>query len=333
MRPPRFSSHNLKDRRVAEIHFVTGKGGVGKSSVAAALASHLEKSGQGPVLLIEVQGSGHSLELLRVDQIQFNNTHVPGHTNLWAARILPKESFKQYFGVLLGLGGQSTLAMATNLFKERIVELVVENKIVSAFIDVCPGLEPAVLLGKIHWEATQGHTPEEKIPWRHVVVDAPATGHGVMLFKSTFAMTEVFSRGVFFRAATEIKEFVRSPKDFHIYLVSTPEELPLRESVEMLAALKGLELPRPKVVINRYTSAEGQSLTPRSTGLPAEWQREVDFERESISESAELLGNFFRDLPAETVKYFLPEIVRTESQSFLVSLREQLGEQIGKPPR
>src|SRR5688572_12621663 len=97
----------LKDRRGARIHVVTGKGGVGKSSVAAGLASSLEKSGQGPVLLLEVQGSGHSLNLLDVEIIQFANPHVPGHTNLWAARILPKESFKQYFTVLLGMGGES----------------------------------------------------------------------------------------------------------------------------------------------------------------------------------------------------------------------------------
>lgn len=314
-----------------KVHFITGKGGVGKSSIAAALASHLEKSGQGPVLLLEVQGSGHSLELLGVSPISFENTHVPQHTNLWGARILPKDSFKQYFGVLLGLNNESSFAIATNMIKERLVDVVMDNKVVSAFIDVCPGLEPAVLLGKIHWEATQGKTPEERISWKHIVVDAPATGHGVMLFKSAFALTEVFTRGIFFRAASEIRTFVRERENFSIYVVSTPEELPLKESLEMLEALEQLKLPRPKMILNRFTPLKSQTPVPMSSSknpLAAEWQREIQFEQDSILESAELLEKFYAALPSGTATLHLSEIVRFNSSDFLSLMREQLGKQI-----
>ncbi len=145
-------------RPKTQLHIVTGKGGVGKSTVAASLTRALAEKGEGPVLLIEVQGSGRSLGLLGLeDHFRYEVQAVPDLNNVWACRILPKPAFRQYFSLLLALGQHdSAFAQLTSSLRERLVDTVLENKIVSAFVDVCPGLEPAALLGKVHWESTEG---------------------------------------------------------------------------------------------------------------------------------------------------------------------------------
>lgn len=263
---------------MAELHFVTGKGGVGKSTVAAALAQRLVSEGRGPVLLIDVQGSGWALRLLGLEGAPFENTPLPGLTGAFGSRILPKDSFKQYFGTLLALGKEnSAFGMATGAMRARLVDLVVENKIVSAFIDVCPGLEPAVLLGKMHWEATQGRSPSGE-RWAYVVIDAPATGHGVMLFKSTAALVEVFGVGVIFRQATEIMEFVRDPRRTHLWLVTLPEELPVAEAAQMARELLALKVPIFRTVLNRCTRVRCDAAADAPAGMSGEWAAELGYE-------------------------------------------------------
>jgi anion-transporting ArsA/GET3 family ATPase len=269
---------------MAELHIVTGKGGVGKSTVAAALALRFAREGRGPVLLVDIQGSGWALRLHGLNGAPFENTPLPLLPGGYGSRLLPKETFKQYFGLLLALGNEnSTFAAATGIVRSRIVDLAVENKVVSAFIDVCPGLEPAVLLGKIHWEAWKGGSPSENEPWAHVVVDAPATGHGVMLFKSMAALVDVFGAGIIFRQASEIMDFVRNPRSTKLWLTTLPEELPVAESLEMQRELAALRVPIYRTVLNRCSPVVPGAEAPASTGP---WVSEIGYESERAREQS-----------------------------------------------
>jgi len=284
---------------MAELHIVTGKGGVGKSTVAAALAMRFAREGRGPVLLIDVQGSGWALRLHGLNGCPFESTALPRLPGAYGARILPKESFKQYFGNLLALGNEaSAFGAATGIVRSRLVDLVVENKIVSAFIDVCPGLEPAVLLGKLHWEAWRGVSPSEDEPWSHVIVDAPATGHGVMLFKSTFALTEVFGSGVIFKQASEIMSFMRDPQRTKLWLVTLPEELPVAEGIEMARELTLLRVKPYRVVLNRCTEVSGTGVGD----LPGVWGEEAALEIERARRDADFEQELRRNIEAPLVR-------------------------------
>ncbi|MBS1983875.1 MAG: P-loop NTPase [Bdellovibrionales bacterium] len=308
---------------MAQLHFISGKGGVGKSTFAAALAMQLAQRREGPVLLLEVQGSGRSLQLCGLQGPKpYENTVLPDLPAAWGARLLPKETFRQYFSLLLSLGDQmSTFAAATSTLRERLVDVVFENKVVAAFIDVCPGLEPAVLLGKIHWEATVGRVPESREPWRHVVVDGPATGHGLMLFKSTNALTEVFGSGLIFKQASEIMRFVRNPTQTQVYVVTAPEELPIRETLDMSQSLAQMNLASYAFVMNRCSPRAEQSGTCNAN---AEWQREIAFERESARDQLALIESFRTQVATKSKLWLLPEIYSDDPAVIARTLAKEL---------
>src|SRR5690606_10614122 len=111
---------------------------------------------------------------------------------------------------------------------------------VEAFVHACPGLEPAVLLGKLEYESKNGRNPDTKEPWSFVVVDAPATGHSLMLFRSTFALMNVFAAGVVFKQARAIRDFVTDTQRFVVHLVTLPEELPVKEAHDLKTGLAQL---------------------------------------------------------------------------------------------
>lgn len=309
---------------MATLHFITGKGGVGRSTVAAALTRKLAEANEGPILLLEVQGSGRSLQLCGLEGPKpFNNTSLPALRNAWGARILPKESFRQYFSLLLALGNdQSSFANVTSNLRERLVDIVADNKIVSSFIDVCPGLEPSVLLGKLHWESTQGNAPQTSTPWKHVVVDGPATGHSLMLFKSTNALTEVFGAGVILKQASEIMSFIRNPQQTSVYIVSTPDELPLRETLDLRNGLANLKITVKGYLLNR---AQPQ---PKPSGsvifTSEEWKRETEFEHENASEQSRLTQEFRTQIDPKSFVQTLPEIYVDEPLEIARQLAREL---------
>ena len=198
-------------------------------------------------------------------------------------------------------------ARITQSLRERLVDAVVENNIVSSFIEVCPGLEPTVLLGKIHWEATEGKSPEESIPWKHIVVDAPATGHGIMLFRSTFSLLNVFGSGIILRQATAMKNFMTNPKSNRLCVVTLAEELPIQESVDLIRQFRELGIEPQNVVVNRISPLVREPerlLQSVPTSLAQEWAHEVEFEHDRARDQIALirklrnqLGEAFRVEP------------------------------------
>lgn len=311
-----------------QLHIVTGKGGVGKSTFAATLTRALAEAGKGPLLLIEIQGSGRSLEILGLeDHFSYESQAVPEMNNVWACRILPKPAFRQYFDLLLAMRNHdSAFAQLTSSLRTRLVDTVLDNKVVSAFIDVCPGLEPAALLGKVHWECTQGTVPNHETRWKHVVVDAPSTGHAIMLFRSTQALIDVFGSGLVFKQASEIMNLMRNPEQTHLYILSTPEELPLREASDLAQSLQKLDLPKPKFVLNRHRPAVVYSEEKVSTlealkVLSPEWAREAQLEIERTQEESALFKEFLDRESKRDFDLKLPELSHTlRDQKILVEL-------------
>lgn len=300
--------------RRTQLHFITGKGGVGKSTVAASLARKLSDEKRGPVLLLEVQGSGRSLQLLGVENFnQFETQAVTDLNHVWAARILPRPSFKQYFSLLLAMGNSdSAFANLTSGLREKLVDSIFNNKVVSAFIDVCPGLEPAALLGKVHWECTEGLTPETNIPWKHVIVDAPSTGHSLMLFRSTQALVQVFGKGLVFKQSQAIMDFVKDPHHSHIKIVTLPEELPIKEAEELDHAFRELKLPPVQFIVNRakypWVPADKQVEKVDPRGEKNSWGYQIQVEKERISEELSLVEEFKTRVDPSRVVSEIPEL-------------------------
>jgi len=315
-------------RLLAKVHFVSGKGGVGKSFVAAGLAVKLANRNEGPVLLIDIQGVGRALKLLGLNTTPFQNTGLPETESVYGARILPRETFRQYFSQVLALGNEnSSLAQLTLGLREKITDILLENRIVSAFVDACPGLEPATLLGKIHFEATEGCAPESETRWAHVVVDAPSTGHFLMLFKSTFAMMDVFQAGTVLKQAKSIREFALNSDNCLIHIVSNAEELPLQEAWEILKNLNLLGMKVSQFVINRIPPMDPSTFKIGAIKNPqTDWQREILLQEEIWKEQNRLIEEFISRFEQKPRISKIKETFHAASFEGVVEMEKQLSD-------
>jgi anion-transporting ArsA/GET3 family ATPase len=302
------------------VHFVSGKGGVGKSTLAAALALKLLRQNEGPVLLFDILGNGHGFALLGNEQVAYRTQASLRYPELFFSRLTPMESFKEYFSLLLSLGKEDAfVAQMTSRFRESLIEVVMENKAIRSFVKACPGLEPIVMLGKIFWEARNGKSPATKEAWAHIVVDCPASGHFLMLFRSALALKNVFASGVIHSQAQKMDRFIHDESMTRIYLASTLEELPLRETSETLAQLAKLNLRAHKIWLNRVPPLnEG---IPESTGvLTGSWEELRESEKSLLEEQRQLLKDFESSATSPLVK--VPELLPSPAEEMerLVSL-------------
>jgi anion-transporting ArsA/GET3 family ATPase len=244
-------------KKTAKVFFLTGKGGVGKTTLASALAINLAKKNHGPVLVIDANGPARVLKNLGLPADKIQSPLPQGletHNNLWGLRITPKTSFQEYFEKSLSWG-DGFLSTMTSTLRQKIVEKVANHKVVSAFVDVCPGLEPSVLTGKIFYEATQGICADVQKPWAYIVVDAPATGHGIMMFKSPFALSEIFQNGPIGNNARQVRNFFVNPDHFEVVVVTLPTEHAFKEAQDILQEIQKLGFSQYRIFMNRMVPA------------------------------------------------------------------------------
>ncbi|GDX81009.1 ATPase [Deltaproteobacteria bacterium] len=218
----------LSDRRVV---LVTGKGGVGKTTVAVSLALAAARRGK-RVLLCETQGATRVPALFGRPSKGYEPTQVA--TNLSTLSITPAEAIQEY--VLL------------QLHFVRLYKMVFQNRVMGPFVDAVPGLHDLVQLGKV-WFAER-ETENGRQRWDLVVVDAPATGHGLTMLGAPRAMMELTRAGPFYENAKQIAELVEDPVRTGLVLVTTPEEMPLRETESLHQRLGAFRRLVAGVVLN-----------------------------------------------------------------------------------
>jgi anion-transporting ArsA/GET3 family ATPase len=238
--------------------FVVGKGGVGKTSVSGALA--LAAAAQGKRVLVAMCNAKDRLSyLLETPPIgpQIQNI-LP---RIDAVNMEPTAALEEY-GLLV-------------LRVRALYRVVFENRFVSAFLRGTPGIDAWAMLGK-----AQYHAREKDAAGRDrydlVIVDAPATGHGLDLLRVPRVIQEVAPPGLLRREAERANELFQDAERAGVLLVSLPEEMPATETIELHAALRDeLKLPVCGLVINQmlaplFSDAERESLHALADRLPAE---------------------------------------------------------------
>ncbi len=207
----------LLDKRLV---VVTGKGGVGKSTVALALGLAAARSGK-RTILCEVAAQEHLSHVFERNEVGFREVEMV--ENLWAISIDPDESMREY--VLLQL---KVKAMRDLLFRSRIF-----NYLAAA----TPGLKELVTIGKI-WELA---LDDRKVRSGHsydlVIVDAPATGHGVGFLQTPRTFADVAKVGPIRQQAETLDAFIRDPKRTGVVVVALPEEMPVNETTQLERSL------------------------------------------------------------------------------------------------
>jgi energy-coupling factor transporter ATP-binding protein EcfA2 len=228
------AASTLLDRRLV---IVTGKGGVGKSTVAAALALVAARAGK-RVLVCEVNAQERVAPLLGAPPAgPAIREAAPG---LFTVNVTPHEAMKEY--------GLMVVKFRT------IYEAVFENRLVRYFLRVVPSLAELVILGKILHEAKaeDGGRPR----WDLVVVDAPATGHAVQLLRVPSALVDTVPGGPLRHDADWMEAMLVDPVRTAVAIVTLPEEMPVNEAVELDAQVRGvLGMQRGAVFVNGMPEA------------------------------------------------------------------------------
>jgi anion-transporting ArsA/GET3 family ATPase len=232
---------SLYSRRLV---IVSGKGGVGKSTVSAAIG--MASAGRGlRTLLIEV-ASQERMSFLFDQGGPIGYHATPVYPGLDAFSIDPEKALEEY------LVGQ--------LKVRAMVERLVSNGAFGHVTAAAPGLRELVTLAKIRQLLERG---------RHdfVVVDAPATGHGLGFLKVPRTFTRVARVGPVHARATWVAELLEDPAQTAVVLVTTPEELPVTETLEAIADVAGHGVPLAGVIANAvyerlFDAADAEALAP-----------------------------------------------------------------------
>ncbi|HEY2405704.1 MAG TPA: ArsA family ATPase [Polyangiaceae bacterium] len=215
--------------------FITGKGGVGKTTVTASLARALARSGKR--VLVTACGVQERLSKL-LGAASLETTITPLAPNLWGVRLVSEVALREY-GVL-------------KLKNRAIVDAIFESKYVSGFLSGTPGLKEWSLLGKAWYHSTE--LDAAGVPRFDVVLfDAPATGHGLDMLRVPKVIVDLSPPGALRADAERALEMFRDPAQSGVMVVTLPEEMPTNETLELCSALtQELALPIAEIVVNGW---------------------------------------------------------------------------------
>jgi anion-transporting ArsA/GET3 family ATPase len=195
---------------------VTGKGGVGKTTVSVALGMRAAAEGK-RTIVCEVSAQENASRMFEHTTVGFHEVEL--EKNLWAISIDPDESMREY--VLLQL---KVRAMRDMLFRSRIF-----NYLTAA----TPGLKELVTIGKI-WELAQlDRKVKSGRKYDTVIVDAPATGHGVGFLQTPRTFANIARVGPIHSQAQTLDNFITDHKNTGVAIVALPEEMPVNETAAL----------------------------------------------------------------------------------------------------
>lgn len=216
-----------------------GKGGVGRSTVAAALGLAMARRSL-KVLVIET-GARQTVPAM-FERRGRGYDPVECSDGLFCIRVTWEDALQEY-GVM-------------KLRFRALYKLVFENPFVQRLLQAVPGVPEILVMGKIVYASTDGvqgvGRPDA------VVVDAPATGHGMSLVSAPFVVGETVSSGPLAEDAARLRDILLDSSFTRFHIVTTPEEMPVSEGIDLYGGLAVHQrLPFGPVIVNAF---QGQSL-------------------------------------------------------------------------
>ncbi len=239
-------------RALPQLVVVTGKGGVGKTTVAALVGSVLARAGR-RVLVLEVDPR-ESLHLAFA-AAPSGGAAVPAEPRLAFQNLQPRSVLDALVRERLRVGMLVTRTLRSPIYKH--------------FVEGAPGLRELAILGHALRVLRAGKAET-------VVLDAPATGHGLALLRAPTLVAEVIRKGPIGALAGELATFVADADACRVAVVTRPEELPLQESLELIAELRALGLAPAFLVANGvvpvFTAADARRASRGADPIDVLWR-------------------------------------------------------------
>ena len=216
---------DLLDRKLL---FVTGKGGVGKTTIAASLALLAAQRGQ-RTLVAEIDAKGNLADFFETGPTHFKERELlPG---LWAMSMDTEESLKEYLSLQLKIPLIAKVGPLARTF--------------DFVANAAPGVKEILTVGKFLWEVREHH-------YDLVVVDAVASGHIVGQLAAPSAIQELVQVGLVRDQTHWMLDILGDPDQTGAVIVAAPEEMPVNETLELAQRLReGTVVDLAAVVVNR----------------------------------------------------------------------------------
>jgi anion-transporting ArsA/GET3 family ATPase len=304
----------------SHVLIVAGKGGVGKTTMAAALARMASEAGRS-VLIVELEGKSgitgaFGLEGdLGYEEIELLPPKLPGQGGVQARRITPDDALVEYL---------------EDHGLRRVSKRLVSSGVVDVVSTAIPGIRDVLVLGKIK------QLEREEVA-DLIVVDAPATGHAITFLTSASGLLNAARGGPLRSQAADVVELLADPSRCRVILVTLPEELPVSETIESAYTLEDKAGVQLGPVIVNATDPEPEGLGRPAQEVAAEAGLHVDpgflddleaarrFRLERHAMSAGQIDRLARDLP-------LPQLLvpQVEAEAIGPAEAEQLASALAR---
>ncbi|GGZ13700.1 ATPase [Streptomyces poonensis] len=221
---------------VSRLQVVSGKGGTGKTTVAAALALALATEGK-RALLVEVEGRQGIAQLFETEALPYGERKIavaPGGGEVYALAIDPELALLDYLQMFYKMGGAGRA-----LKKLGAIDFATT---------IAPGLRDVLLTGKA-CEAVRRKEKNGRFTYDYVVMDAPPTGRITRFLNVNDEVAGLAKIGPIHNQAQAVMRVIKSPETA-VHLVTLLEEMPVQETVDGIAELRGARLPVGRVIVN-----------------------------------------------------------------------------------